>query len=94
MRCQHRPLSLDLSLLSLLEPTQGEDLGFNDTKSTSLPLFDTIIRRNVLAPEAGRVSRNYERYWEPEVGFPFCILNSGFSCNVTIDCSTHELPVL
>jgi hypothetical protein len=47
MRCQHRPLSLDLSLLPLLEPTQGEDLGLNDTKSTSLPLFDTFIRRNI-----------------------------------------------
>jgi hypothetical protein len=39
MRYQYRPLSLDLSFLSLLEPTQGEDLGFNVTKSTSLPLL-------------------------------------------------------
>ena len=43
MRCQHRPLSFDLPLLSLLEPTQGEDLGFNVTKSTSL-LFDSFIQ--------------------------------------------------
>ena len=56
MRCQYRALSLDLSLLSMLEPTQGEDLGFNDTKSTSLPLFDIFIRCNFLAPETGRVS--------------------------------------
>ena len=46
MHCQHRPLSIDLSLLSWLKPTQGEDLGFNDTKSMSLPLFDTFIRHN------------------------------------------------
>ena len=47
MRCQQRPLFLDHSLLSFLEPTQGEDLGFNDIKSTSLPLFDPFIRRDL-----------------------------------------------
>jgi len=82
MRCQHRPLPLDLSLLSSLEPTQGEDLGFNDTRGTSLSLFDSFIRRNFLAPGTGRVSRNNERCRESEVGFPFCVLSCGFSCNV------------
>ena len=84
MRCQHRPLPLDLSLLSSLEPTQGEDLDFNDTRGTSLSLslFDSFIRRNFLAPGTGRVSRNNERCREPEVGFPFCVLSCGFLCNV------------
>lgn len=47
MRDQLRPLSLHLSFLSWLEPTQGENLGFNDTKgrvSRSLtPSFDQFL---------------------------------------------------
>src|SRR6266849_3010467 len=43
-------------------------------------------------PETGRVSGNYERCREPEVGLPFCILKSEISYIVTIECGTHELP--
>jgi hypothetical protein len=84
MREQLRPLSLHLSLLSWPEPTQGEDLGFDDTEGMSQPRFATFIRP-IFGPETGRVSRNYERCREPEVGFPFRVLNGEFSCNGYID---------
>ena len=38
----------------------------------------TFICIYFFEPESGRVSGSYERCREPEVGFPFCILNSGF----------------